>query len=60
MYGEAQGIVDAVRAEFGDRPNAEVTAWVSLVEALIHFYSQPGPKALDRLRRAHALSRAMK
>jgi hypothetical protein len=59
-YGEAQGIVDAVRTEFGDRPNAEVTAWVSLVEALIHFYSQPGPKALDRLRRAHALSRAMK
>jgi tetratricopeptide (TPR) repeat protein len=26
---------------------------------LIHFYSHPGPKALDRLRRAHALSRAM-
>ena len=56
---EAQAIVDAIRAEFGDRPNAEVTAWISLVEALIHFYSQPGPKALDRLRRAHALSRAM-
>ena len=37
----------------------EVTAWISLVEALIHFYSQPGPKALDRLRRAHALSRAI-
>jgi tetratricopeptide (TPR) repeat protein len=34
-------------------------AWVSLVEALIHFYSQTGTKALDRLRRAHALSRAM-
>ena len=58
-YGEAQAIVDAIRAEFGARPNAEVTAWISLVEALIHFYSQPGPKALDRLRRAHALSRAM-
>ena len=37
----------------------EVTAWISLVEALIHFYSNPGPRALDRLRRAHALSRAM-
>jgi tetratricopeptide (TPR) repeat protein len=56
---EAQAIVDAIRGEFGSRPNAEVTAWISLVEALIHFYSQPGPKALDRLRRAHALSRAM-
>ena len=58
-HTEAQAIVDAVRGEFGARPNAEVTAWISLVEALIHFYSQPGPKALDRLRRAHALSRAM-
>ena len=58
-HDEAQAIVDAIRAEFGDRPNAEVTAWISLVEALIHFYSQPGPKALDRLKRAHALSRAM-
>jgi tetratricopeptide (TPR) repeat protein len=57
--GEAQGIVDAIREEFGARPNAEVTAWISLVEAVSHFYSQPGPKALDRLRRAHALSRAI-
>jgi tetratricopeptide (TPR) repeat protein len=56
---EAQAIVDAIRGEFGSRPNAEVTAWISLVEALTHFYSQPGPKALDRLKRAHALSRAM-
>ena len=52
-------MISKVRGEFGVRPNAEVTAWISLVEALIHFYSQPGPKALDRLKRAHALSRAM-
>jgi tetratricopeptide (TPR) repeat protein len=58
-YDEAEAIVKAIRDEFGTRPNAEVTASISLVEALIHFYSQPGPKALDRLRRAHALSRAM-
>jgi hypothetical protein len=58
-HQEAEAIVSAIRDEFGTKPNAEVTAWVSLVEALIHFYSQPGPKALDRLRRAHALSRAM-
>ena len=58
-HEQAQAIVEAVRGEFGVRPNAEVTAWISLVEALIHFYSQPGPKALDRLKRAHALSRAM-
>lgn len=58
-YDEANAIVKAVRDEFGTRPNAEVMAWVSLVEALIHFYSQPGPQAMDRLRRAHAVSRAM-
>ena len=58
-HEHAQAIVDAIRSEFGVRPDAQVTAWVSLVEALIHFYSQPGPKALDRLQRAHALSRAM-
>src|SRR5262245_56358617 len=58
-YGEAEAIVKAIRDEFGTRPNAEVTAWISLVEAVSHFYSQPGPKALDRLRRAHALSRAI-
>ena len=56
---EAQAIVKAIREEFGTRPNAEVTAWISLVEALVHFYSLPGPNAMDRLRRAHALSRAM-
>lgn len=56
---EAQAIVDAVRGEFGARPHAEVTAWISLLEAVNHFFSQPGPKALDRLRRAHALSRAI-
>lgn len=58
-YEAAQAIVTAVRDEFGTRPNAEVTAWISLVEALIHFYSHPGPNAMDRLRRAHALGQAM-
>jgi tetratricopeptide (TPR) repeat protein len=56
---EAEALVKALREEFGARPNAEVTAWISLVEALAQFFTQPGPKALDRLRRAHALSRAM-
>jgi tetratricopeptide (TPR) repeat protein len=58
-HAEAQAIVDAIRSEFAERPNAVVTAWVSLLEAVIHFFSQPGPKALDRLRRAHALGRAI-
>ena len=56
---EAESLVKALREEFGAQPNAEVTVWISLVEALAQFFTQPGPKALDRLRRAHALSRAM-
>jgi tetratricopeptide (TPR) repeat protein len=58
-HAEAQAITDALRQEFGARPNAELTAWISLLEAVIRFFSQPGPQALDRLKRAHALSRAI-
>ncbi|MBS0594898.1 MAG: hypothetical protein JSR84_15665 [Proteobacteria bacterium] len=51
--------VGAIREAFGKRPNAEVTAWISLAEAVNSFYSQPGPQALDRLKRAQALARAI-
>jgi len=56
---EAAAIVASIREAFGKAPNAEVTAWVSLVESLIQFYGNPGPMAMDRLRRADALSRAI-
>jgi len=52
-------LVKAIRQDFGAAPNAAVTAWVSLAEALIDFYGHPGPQALDRLKRAHVLSRAI-
>ncbi len=58
-HDEAEAVVKSIREQFGTTPNAQVTAWVSLAEALIHFYSQPGPEAMDRLKRAHVLSRAM-
>ncbi|MBN8510469.1 MAG: hypothetical protein J0L57_17895 [Burkholderiales bacterium] len=51
--------VQAIRDTFGTRPQAEVTAWVSLAEAVNSFYSHPGPQALDRLKRAQALARAI-
>jgi tetratricopeptide (TPR) repeat protein len=51
--------VQAIRDAFGTRPQAEVTAWVSLAEAVNSFYSHPGPQALDRLKRAQALARAI-
>jgi tetratricopeptide (TPR) repeat protein len=56
---KATAIVQAIRVEFAATPNAEVTAWVSLAEALILFFGKPGPQAIDRLKRAHVLSRAI-
>jgi tetratricopeptide (TPR) repeat protein len=58
-HDEAQAEVRALRAAFAERPNAEVTAWISLAEAVDSFYRHPGPQALDRLKRAQALARAI-
>jgi tetratricopeptide (TPR) repeat protein len=58
-HDAVQAEVQAIREAFGARPQAEVTAWVSLAEAVNSFYSHPGPAALDRLKRAQALARAI-
>jgi tetratricopeptide (TPR) repeat protein len=58
-HDEAQAEVRALRTAFAERPNAEVTAWISLAEAVDSFYRHPGPQALDRLKRAQALARAI-
>ncbi len=58
--GDAAATVAAVRQAFDKAPNAEVTAWVSLVESLIQFYRHPDPEAMDRLRRAEVLARAIR
>ncbi len=55
----ATELVAAVRQEFAATPHAEVTAWISLAEALNKFYAKPGAEGMDRLRRAEALARAI-
>ncbi len=55
----AAELVAAVRREFAAAPHAEVTAWISLAEALNKFYAKPGAEGMDRLRRAEALARAI-
>ncbi len=55
----ATELVAAVRHEFAAAPHAEVTAWISLAEALNKFYAKPGAEGMDRLRRAQALARAI-
>lgn len=56
---DAARIIQEVRAKFEAHPHAEVTAWISLAEALNQFYAKPGPEGMDRLRRAQALARAI-
>lgn len=59
QHDEVAAIVRTVRDNFGTRPNAVVTCWVSLAEGLDHFYRRPGPEAMDRLQRADALANAL-
>lgn len=56
----AAATIAGLREDFRDRPNAELTAWISLAESLIDFYALPGPQAIDRLRRAQALATAIR
>ena len=64
-YLVRQGHADEAKAELGalhqrhdGRPNVEMSAWMNLVESLLSFFSDMGPVALDKMRRARALSEA--
>ena len=64
-YLVRQGYADEAKAELGalhqrhdGRPNVEMSAWMNLVESLLSFFSDMGPVALDKMRRARALSEA--
>ena len=49
----------AVQQRHATRPNAGVSAWVNLGEALVSFYSDLGPASHDKMKRAYALSSAV-
>lgn len=55
---EVKAELDALHLRHDRRPNAEMSAWLSLVESLVSFFSDMGPLATDKMRRAHALSQA--
>lgn len=56
---QARAELVAIHARYDRQPNALVSAWVSLAEGLIFFYSDFGGQARDKLLRAHALSTAV-
>ena len=55
---EARTELNALHQRHDGQPNAEMSAWMSLVESLLSFFSDMGPVALDKMRRARALSEA--
>jgi tetratricopeptide (TPR) repeat protein len=55
---EARRDVVDLQQRYANRPSVEVSAWLSLVESLISYFSDMGPAAMDKMRRAHALSKA--
>jgi hypothetical protein len=54
----ARVVVSQLKQQFGSQPQAELSAWLALVEGLIDHYDHLAPSARDRMQRAHALSAA--
>ena len=54
---EATAVVADLHRRYGHR-QAAIAVWSSLVEAMVSHFSDMGPLAHDRIRRAHALSTA--
>jgi hypothetical protein len=55
---EAEAEVAALHQRHDAHPRIEISAWLSLAEGLLSFFSDMGPVAIDKMRRAHALSEA--
>lgn len=55
----AKAAVVDLRGSFGDGRSGRTTVWIMLAEALIHWYGDLNPQALDRIARAQLLSNAM-
>ena len=54
----ARAELAAIHARYDRQPNAVVSAWVSLAEGLVSFYSDFGAQARDKMLRALALGSA--
>ena len=48
----------AVQQRHQGRPQAAISAWLSLADALVSHYRDMGPLARDKMKRAHAMSAA--
>ncbi len=55
---QAKTELDAIRHTYLSRPNAEVSAWLNLVDGLVGHFGDMSSEARDRILRSHALSSA--
>ncbi len=58
QFDEVQVELAALHERYDKRPNAEMSAWLNLVEGLLVFSREMGHAAGDKILRANALSRA--
>lgn len=58
QLAEARQALSGLQAEYANRPNAAMSAWLSLGEGLHAYFTNMDPASHDRIRRAHALSGA--
>ena len=56
---QARAELAAIHARYDRQPNAVVSAWVSLAEGLIVYFSNLGVAAIDKIKRSLALSEAV-
>jgi hypothetical protein len=59
-FDRARSIAICLRSEFRRAEFISLTCWLCLLDGVILFYERPDADALDRVRRAYHLSRAMK
>ena len=55
---DARQVLSTLHMQYASRPNAVMSAWLSLGEGLLSHFSDLAPAAHDRMRRAYALSGA--
>ena len=57
-FDEAKTVLTTLRERYDAQPRALMSAWLSLAEGLMSYFSDMGPLARDKVHRAYAISGA--
>src|SRR5689334_20518392 len=58
QLAEARAVVSALQSQYAAQPHPAVSAWLSLSEGLVSYFSDLNRAARDKVSRAYALSAA--